>query len=231
MTRPKAAEVVGIVKIRDQHLEGLVGIVFRSGELVEHGLEEGLEVHLLVLGVVHGHAVAAHGVEHRELELAVVGAKVDEEVVDFVDHLFDARVLAVDLVDDHDDGQVGFKGLAQHEAGLRQGAFRGVHEEDGAAGHGEGALDLAAEVGVARGVDDVDLHALPGDGAVLGGNGDPALALEVHVVHDAVLHLLILSENAALLEEGIDKGGFAMVDVGDDGHVAEILVLHRRFPS
>ena len=225
----EAAEVVGVVEVGDEHLEGLVRIVVRSGKLGQDGLEERLEVHPLVVGMVHGNAVAAHGVEHRELELAVVGAKVDEEVVDFVDHLFDARVLAVDLVDDHDDRQMRLEGLAQHEARLREGAFRGVHEQDGAAGHGERALDLAAEVGVARGVDDVDLDALPGDGAVLGRNGDPALALEIHVVHDAVLHLLVLSENAALLEEGINKGGFAVIDVGNDGHVAEILVLHGVF--
>ena len=38
--------------------------------------------------------------------------------------------------------------------------------------HLQHALDLAAEVGVARGIDDVDLHALVGAGAVFGQNGE-----------------------------------------------------------
>ena len=49
---------------------------------------------------------------------------------------------------------------AQHEARLRHGAFGGVHEQDNAVDHFEHALDLAAEVGVARRIDDVDLDTL-----------------------------------------------------------------------
>src|SRR3712207_7784659 len=44
------------------------------------------------------------------------------------------------------------------------------------------SLDLAAEVGVAGGVDDVDLVAAVVDRRVLGLDRDPALALEVHRV-------------------------------------------------
>ncbi len=46
--------------------------------------------------------------------------------------------------------------LAEHEARLRERPFGGVHEQDRAVGHLERALDLAAEVGVAGRVDDVD---------------------------------------------------------------------------
>jgi hypothetical protein len=34
--------------------------------------------------------------------------------------------------------------------------------------------------------------------------------------------MLILSENAALLQHGIDKGCFAVVDMGDDGDISDI---------
>ncbi len=53
------------------------------------------------------------------------------------------------------------QGLAQHEAGLRQRALGGVNEEDDAVDHGQAALDLAAEVGVAGGVDHVDVMVSP----------------------------------------------------------------------
>ena len=60
------------------------------------------------------------------------------------------------LVDDDDDGQVGLEGLAQHEAGLRERALGGIDHEDDTVDHRQASLDLAAEVGVAGGVDDVD---------------------------------------------------------------------------
>ena len=48
--------------------------------------------------------------------------------------------------------------LAQHEAGLGQRALGGVDEQHHAVDHRQPALDLAAEVGVAGRVDEVELH-------------------------------------------------------------------------
>ncbi len=58
------------------------------------------------------------------------------------------------------------------------------------------------------------------DGGVLRQDGDAALALEVGVVHRPLGDALIGSENAALMHEGIDERGLAVVDVGDDGDIA-----------
>ena len=104
----------------------------------------------------------ADGVDDREVEgvLAVVLVEqVEEQLVGLVDDLGDAGVGAVDLVDDQDDGQVGVQRLAEHEAGLRQRTLAGVDEQHDAVDHRQAALDLATEVGVAGGVDDVDRHA------------------------------------------------------------------------
>ena len=102
----------------------------------------------------------AVGVDDGEVEHGLVGVEIDEEVVDLVEDLLGAGVGAVDLVDDDDGRELGFEGLGEHVAGLRQRAFGGVDEQDDAVDHLEGALDLAAEVGVAGGVDDVDLGVL-----------------------------------------------------------------------
>ena len=48
--------------------------------------------------------------------------------------------------------------MTQHEAGLGHGALKGIDQQQCAVGHTQHALDLAAKVGVARGVDDVDLE-------------------------------------------------------------------------
>ncbi len=89
-----------------------------------------------------GHAVAGVGVEHRELDLVFGRVEVDEEVVDLVQHFLRPRVRPVDLVHHDDRRQAALERLAQHEAGLRQRPFRGVHEQDDAVHHRQRALDF-----------------------------------------------------------------------------------------
>ncbi len=87
-----------------------------------------------------------------------------------------------------------------------------------------------SQVGVAGSVHDVDLGLAVLDGGVLGQNGDAALALEVIGVHDAIHRLLILAVGAALLEHLVHQRGLAVVDMGDDGHISQKLVLQRKNP-
>ena len=89
-------------------------------------------------------------------KLLVGGIKGGEQVEDLVHHLDMALVGLVDLVDGDDRLQPDLQGLLQHELGLRHGAFGGIHQQHRAVDHVEDALDLAAEIGMARGVDDVD---------------------------------------------------------------------------
>ena len=132
------------------------------------------------------------------------------------------RIGAVDLVDDDDGLEPHLERLRHHEFGLRQRALGGVDQHQRAVNHVEDALDLAAEIGVARRVDDVDARAGPDDRGHLGEDGDAALALEVVRIHGALRHALILAEGARLLEQPVDKGGLPMVDMGDDGDIAEL---------
>ena len=151
----------------------------------------------------------------------LVGVEVDEEVVDLVQDLLRARVGAVDLVDDDHGGELGFEGLGENVAGLRQRAFGGVDQQEDAVDHLEGALHLTAEVGVAGRVDDVDLVVVVVERGVLGEDGDAALALQVVGVHDALGDRFVGAEGAGLAEHGVDQGGLAVVDVGDDGDVED----------
>src|SRR5690606_15148532 len=69
---------------------------------------------------------------------------------------------------------------------------------------------------------DVDGDALILDGGVLGEDGDAALAFELVRIHHPLGHLLVGAENAALVQQGVDQGRLAVVDVGDDGDVADV---------
>jgi hypothetical protein len=223
-TRPDAdaAGVVGVVEGGDLHLDGAV-VELGGGDEFDDGVEQGLDGVARILGeVADGPAVASGGVEDGEVELVVGGAEFDEEVEDFVEDFVVALGGLVDLVEDDDGLEAELEGLVEDEAGLGHGAFGGVDEQQDAVGHVEDAFDLPAEVGVAGGVDDVDFDALVADGDVLGEDGDAAFAFEVVAVEQAVLAGGLALGDVELAQDGVDEGGFAVVDVGDDGDVADV---------
>jgi hypothetical protein len=74
---------------------------------------------------------------------------------------------------------------------------------------------------VTRGVDQVDPDVVPGDRGGLGEDGDAPLALLVLGVHDAVDHRFVGAEGPDAAEHGVDQGRLAVIDVGDQGDVAE----------
>ena len=159
--------------------KGRIRVVAGGRDVVDDGLEQGLEVGPFRSLLGQGPAGAGVGEQDGEVDLVLVGVEVEEELLHLVDHLVDPGVGPVHLVDHQHHGQPGLEGLAQHEAGLGQGALRGVHQEQHAVDHGQPPLDLAAEVGVAGGVDDVDLDPVVEDGGVLGQDRDALLPLEV----------------------------------------------------
>ena len=161
-------------------------------------------------------------VDDRELDLLRVRAEVHEELVDHVDDLRGPGVAAIDLVDRDDDRQSSQHRLREHVAGLRQGALRSVDEEQDRVDHQQAALDLAAEVGMARRVHDVQAHVAVHDAGLLGHDRDAALALEVHGIHDAIRHDLVDAEDPRLAEHRVDERRLAVVDVGDDREVADV---------
>ncbi len=137
---------------------------------------------MLVDSIVHvqlGIAQLGAGVDHREIELVIGGVQFAEQVEDHVDHFVRARAGAVDLVDDHDRLEAEIEGFLQHETGLRHGAVQGIHQQQHRVDHLQHPLHLAAEVGMAGGIDDIDLVAAVVDGEVLGEDGDAAFLFQV----------------------------------------------------
>ena len=78
---------------------------------------------------------------------------------------------------------------------------------------------------MARGVDDIDFEVFKMNGGVFGKDRDAALFFLVVGVHHPFGDLLVVAEDVGLLEKAIEQGGFAMVDVGDDGNIANFFWL------
>ena len=191
-----------------------------QGNRLHDGVEQRTQIFTSAFDVSGRRARLGVGVEHGKIELIFFGVEIDEQVVDFVQHFLRARVGAVDLIDDDDRRELGFERLAQHVAGLRQRAFTGVHQQHDAIHHLQSAFDFAAEIAVAGRVDDVDLYVVIEDGRVLGEDGNAALALQFVRIHHPFDVVLVGAKGAALLQHGIDQRGLAVVNVGDDGDIA-----------
>ena len=187
----------------------------------EDGVHEEAHVRGGVLPI-RSHPAHFGRAEHRgEVELLFGGPEVEHQIEDLFLNEVGGAVLLVHLVDHHDGGEPEFERLAQDETRLGHGPFEGVDQEQHSVRHLEHALHLTAEVGVAGGVDEVDLDILVVGRHILGQDGDPALALEVVVVEDQVAGRLAGIDDVAVVDDLVHQGGLAVVDVGDDRDVAE----------
>ncbi len=211
--------VIVILAVENKGLEGRLGIAGGCGDLCHDVLKHGVNVD------------AGLGGDLRR----VLGRNTD----DLLDLLLDAlRVCRgqVDLVDNGQDLQIVVKGEIGVREGLRFDSLARVHNEDRAFAGGERAADLIVEVHMARGIDEVEGIVLPRgrvigqtDGARL--DGDAALPFEIHVVEDLILHDALLYR-AAFLDEAVGERGFAVVDMGNDAEIADILLIdHSAFTS
>ncbi len=217
----EAADVARRVEVRDERLERVVVLGRGWRDPLEEQVEQRPEVGPLLVEVHGGGALAGHAVDDGEVELVERGVEVEEQLLDLVDDLADARVGPVDLVDHEDGGKAELERLAQDEPGLGERPLGRVHQQQHAVDHVQRPLDLATEVGVAGRVDDVDLRVAVADGRVLGQDRDALLALEVGRVEDPIGELGALAEGAGLSQHAVDQRGLAVVDVGDDGDVAD----------
>jgi hypothetical protein len=216
------ALVVIEARHRREQLRRAVAVHVRRRDLAEDRIEQRLEGRADVPVVGAGRADERVRVDGLELGLRLRRAEVEEQVEGLVEHVVRPRVRAVDLVHHEDRAVTALERLAQHELRLRHRAIHRVHEQEDAVDHVHHPLDLAAEVGMTGRVDDVDLRSAVDDGRVLGHDRDAALTLEGVAVHDPLGHLLVLAEDVALLEHGVDQRRLAVVDVGDDRDVADV---------
>ncbi len=212
--------VIGLQDGADHAERSLLDIGRRH--MLQHQIEQRRHAERLrTLGSLRHPAVATGAVEDGKVQLFIGGVERGEQVEHLVDDLLRAGIGAIDLVDRDDRPEADLQRLADHELGLRHRAFGRVDQHDRAIDHVEDALHLAAEIGMAGGVDDVDAHVLPDDRGRLGEDGDAALLFQLVGIHHALGDALILAVGTGLLQQFVDQRGLAVVDVGDNGDVAQ----------
>ena len=217
------ARVGRIFERRDEHL-GRAPDDFRLGDLVDDGVEQRNDRVGRLVPFVRHPALLGRAVDGLVVELLLGGVEREHQVENLlVDHLGTA-VGFVDLVDDHDGFLAQRKGLLKHETRLRHRALEGVDQQQHAVAHVQHALDLAAEVGVARGVDDVDFVVLVDDRNVFREDRDAAFAFQVVVVqYEFAGRLGVVAEDVPRQNHFVDERRLAVVDVGNNRNIAQFL--------
>ena len=193
-------------------------VALRRGDVRDNGLEDLVDA-LARLGR------ALDGVRRIEAD----------DVLDFLFHTLGIRARQIDLVDDGDDLEIVLERHVDVRERLRLDALRRVDDEQCAFARREGARDLVCEIDMARRVNEVQLVFLAILALVLQPHRlrldrDAALALDVHVVEHLRLHLA-LRERARVLDEPVGNRRLAVVDMRDDGEIADMLIRHEGFLS
>ena len=112
---------------------------------------------------------------------------------------------------------------------LRLDALRGIDDQKRALDRAHRARDFIGEVDVAGGVDqvqDIGLTVLGGifDPHGVGLDRDAALALDIHRVEELRLHIAF-GHRPRHLDQPVGEGGFAVVDMGHDGEVTDVIEI------
>src|SRR5262249_50722850 len=147
--------------------------------LIQDGIEERAQVGRFVGEVKFRSAGSCVGIDDWEIQLVFGRIQVDEKIVDLIHDFLNARVGAVDFVDDDDRGQLGFKRLHQDVPRLRQRPLARINKKDDAVNHLQGPFDLTAKVAVTGRINDVDLDAVITDAGSFGENCDPAFTFKI----------------------------------------------------
>jgi len=223
------AQVIVRFQCGHHNLQAAVGIHVRAGAVFQDGIKEGSQVLAFIVHMELGNAVSGGAVNQWEIQLVVICFQFDEEVQNFAFHVGNTLVRTVDFVDDNDRFQLMFQCLSQHVLGLGHRAFVSVYQEQYAVHHVQDTFHFAAEVSMPWGVDNVDFDTVVHDRGVLCQNGNASFPFQRVGVHDTFCHLLVVPENMTLFQHGIDKSRLAMVDMGDNGNVADIFSFHSFF--
>ena len=153
-----------------------------------------------------------------------------DHILHFLRHLVRVGTGQVDLVQDGHQLEVVLEGHIGVGEGLCLDALRGIDHKDRTLAGCQTAGDLVGKVHMTRGIDEVELVGLAVLGGVIHGHGagfdgDAALPLDVHIVEDLILHDPLI-DALGQLEDAVRQGGFAVVDVGDDTEIADVVSCH-----
>ena len=202
--------VAVVITVENQRLQRLLFVAAGCGYMPYHRFE-------------HRFDIGAH-FSGNQRRIRSVDA---DDILDFLPHPLRLCRGQVDLVDNRHNLQT----VVHRKVGVRQRlrlyALRRVHHKDGALAGRQRPRYLIVEVHMARCINQIEYIIHPvlravgqGDGVRLDGNA--ALTFEIHTVQQLILHIA-QRHRLGFLQDAVGKGRFAVVDMGDDAEIADML--------
>ena len=150
-----------------------------------------------------------------------------DDVLDFLDDALRFGCGQINLVQHRHDLHPLLDGGIAIGDGLGLHALRRIHHQERAFAGGQRARYFIGKIDVAGRIDQVQQIGIAVARLILqrgrlGLDGNAALALEVHGIEYLRLHLAV-RQAAAHLDDAVRQGGFAVVDVGNDGKITDVL--------
>ncbi len=201
------AYIFVIIDRADQYLRSGFRVAFRGRNIVQNRFKKGGHVFPPGIHIQGSNSRFGGGEDEGAVQLLFTGIQIDKQFQHFINNFPWPRLRAVDFIDAYDNGKLQFQSLAQNEFCLRHSAFKGVHDENNAVYHFQDALHLAAEIGMARSIDNIDFGIF-----INNGSG----------VHNTFRNFLIFTENAALFQQFVHQCSLAVVNVGDNSNVSYV---------
>ena len=227
----------GLVEFREGGVDEFdilieLGLLVRGdGEALRRGLLAGFDggdqAVVADIETATEQSAGADGPDHRaDVERKGVG--------DFIEQFEGVLALAVDLVDEGGDGDVAQAADLEEFFGLQLDALGGVDHHDRGIDGGEGAVGILGEILVAGRIQQVEDGAAEFEGHDRAGDGNAALALDLHPVRTGLAAVLAgldhagFTDGAAEQQQFFGERGFAGVRVRDDGEGAAGRNVERR---
>ena len=229
-TNTNAAQVVGVIDGDALHSKRSFNINIWSWQAINNHIEKWEHIVVVIIWIKASVTINARSkddVLHGELKLLISCAEVHHQVKRIVNNSLWASAITVNLVDNHHDRKACVDSVAQDKASLWHRALSCVNQQKRTVSHLQNALYLAAEVSMARGINNVDLDALVLNRDILCQNSNSALTLLIVGVQDSLLNLLVLAECIGCLKHLVNHGGFTVVNVGDDSNISDVVLTHK----
>ncbi|MNS15201.1 hypothetical protein D3C72_468330 [compost metagenome] len=189
------ADVGRVFQRCDLQLQWCIRIIFARWNVFQDRVEQWFHVAATDVRGQAGIAVQAGCVDDREIELFFGCAQFVEQFKCCVDGPFSACARTINFVQDNDRFQAEGQCLARHETRLWHRAFLCIHQQQYAVNHRQYTFHFTTEVGVAWGINDVDVCAFVLNRAVLRQNRDTTFLFDIVRVHHACINLLVFTES------------------------------------
>ena len=183
----------------------------------------------LTLRAVHEITIAGRAVYKRCLKLLLCCIQIQQQLQHLVMHLHRVGMRAVNLIDDHNRQQPLLQRLAQHKTRLCLRALVSIHHQNHTVHHLHHTLHLSTEIRVPGCIHNVNRVIIPVNRRILRLNRDTLLAFQIHRIHGALLHFLILAVSTTSLKQLVHQRCLTVVNVGDNSQIAEFArVTHNQ---